>query len=66
MFRIFKNYKDKLKYFFINNKSKNFFYNLYCNTLLKKVKNGYIMFLDDDDKFYSNSALSEINEKLKI
>ena len=23
------------------------------------------MFLDDDDKFYSNSALSEINEKLK-
>ena len=43
--------------------SKNFFYNLYCNDLLKKVPediNNWIMFLDDDDKFINNHCLENI------
>jgi hypothetical protein len=39
-------------------------YNDYCNTLLANVKDGYIIFLDDDDKFLHNNALKYINEHL--
>jgi hypothetical protein len=59
------NYKE-IDHFYIEKKSDNkYFYNNYCNDLLKKVESGWIMFLDDDDKFYSNTALSLINEKIK-
>lgn len=40
------------------------FYNLYCNELLEKVNDGWIMFLDDDDMFYSKQALEIIAKNL--
>lgn len=35
-------------------------YNLYCNELLKEVKEGWIMFLDDDDMLLHDNVLKEI------
>jgi len=35
-------------------------YNLYLNDLRKQVKDGWIMFLDDDDMFLENNAIEEI------
>ena len=40
-------------------------YNDYCNHLLKEVNDGYIIFLDDDDKFNHNNALKYINDYLE-
>jgi len=37
-------------------------YNEYLNELLKKVENGWVMVLDDDDKFMKNDAASIILE----
>jgi hypothetical protein len=62
------NYKDndKIEYFPINiinpNKYK---FNLYCNHLMDKVKDGYIMFLDDDDILCHDLVLNIINDHLK-
>ena len=39
-------------------------FNLYCNELLKRVTDGYIMFLDDDTMFTHNNALNIINQHL--
>ena len=39
----------------------NYKYNLYCNTLIEKIKDGWFMFLDDDDQFINNHALHSIN-----
>lgn len=35
-------------------------YNLHLNELAKYVKRGWVMYLDDDDMMYSNSAIDEI------
>lgn len=35
-------------------------YELYLNDLRKEVKDGWIIFLDDDDKFISNGSLQKI------
>jgi hypothetical protein len=35
-------------------------YNLYCNQLLKRVKEGWILFLDDDDMLLHNEVINEI------
>jgi len=35
-------------------------YNLYLNDLRKEVKEGWIMFLDDDDVFLENTAIEEM------
>jgi len=43
------------------NKTKPCFYNPYCNELLDKVEDGWILFLDDDDMFASNNALETMN-----
>ena len=60
-----KNYDKINEYFYINIENKDkCFYNLYCNTLMDKVKDGWIMFLDDDDQFSNDYALSIINSKL--
>lgn len=40
-------------------------YNLYINDLLKEVKDGYIMFLDDDDYFYSPHSIEKIVPHLR-
>ncbi len=38
----------------------NYFYNLYCNTLLSTVKEGWVMFLDDDDELVRNDTIRHI------
>jgi glycosyltransferase involved in cell wall biosynthesis len=40
-------------------------FNLYCNLLMDKVTEGYIMFLDDDDFLLHNNVLPIINNALK-
>ena len=41
------------------------FYNLYCNFLLDQVTDGWIMFLDDDDRFESKKALAVIASTIR-
>ena len=57
---------NKIHYFNskLNNNNK-YKYNLYCNFLLDKVKNGFIMFLDDDDCLTHNKVLNIINDNLE-
>ena len=43
-----------------------FFYNNYPNILIQNINDGYIIFLDDDDRFTNNNALSYINEYLDV
>ena len=51
----------RLVSYFIDSKScYHYKYNLYCNFLLKRVTNGWIMFLDDDDMLSDNNALQTI------
>ena len=40
------------------------YYNNYCNIVLENIQNGFIIFLDDDDKFYHLNSLKYINEYL--
>ncbi|MGE5943549.1 MAG: glycosyltransferase family A protein [Flavobacteriales bacterium] len=40
-------------------------YNLYCNELLKEVKSGWVLFLDDDDMLAHKHVLVEIVANLK-
>jgi hypothetical protein len=40
-------------------------YNLYCNELLNRVKDGWIMFLDDDDNLLHNNVFEELVEHIK-
>ncbi|MBX2826558.1 MAG: glycosyltransferase family 2 protein [Flavobacteriaceae bacterium] len=35
-------------------------YNLYCNTLMDEVKEGWILFLDDDDRLIDEHAIANI------
>ena len=39
-------------------------FNLYCNRLLEKVKDGYIMFLDDDDIIIGPRTLEVLNHQI--
>ena len=39
-------------------------YNLYLNTLLEKVNDGWIIFLDDDDIFTTSQSLQIISQKM--
>lgn len=57
------NYKFE-KYYINIESSEKYKFNLYCNILLDKVSDGWIIFLDDDDMFSSDYMLSVINEKL--
>ena len=43
---------------------KKYSFNLYCNDLLKEVKEGWIIFLDDDNKFINYNCLSLISDKI--
>lgn len=40
-------------------------YNLYCNELLDKVVDGWIMFLDDDDRLYHDCIISELVKEIE-
>lgn len=44
--------------------SKHFPYNLYLKIAEQKIDNGWIFFLDDDDVFYDNDSLLELNENI--
>ena len=44
---------------------KPYFYNDYCNKLLDKVYDGYVIFLDDDDCFTHKNCLKLINDNLE-
>jgi len=58
----FKN-NEKIEYFPVHKKSKEKYkFNLYCNDLLDKVTSGYVVFLDDDDKFCHNNVLKVLND----
>tara|TARA_Y100000591_G_C21852328_1_gene712512 strand:+ start:938 stop:1747 length:810 start_codon:yes stop_codon:yes gene_type:complete len=58
------NYKNtgKIKYFPVYTTSKEKYkFNLYCNDLLSKVKEGYVIFLDDDDIFCHDQVFNILN-----
>ena len=46
------------------NQTQTFPWNLYLNTLMNKVRDGWIMFMDDDDMYSDNSALDLIAASL--
>jgi len=53
---------SKVNFFPVKEYSKEKYkFNLYCNSLLKQVKTGYIIFIDDDNQFLSDRALEMIN-----
>ena len=60
-------YKDdsRITYFpvYINSPEK-YKFNMYCNLLIEKVTEGYIMFLDDDDYLLHNNVFTIINNAL--
>lgn len=58
----FKN-NEKIEYFPVYKKSKEKYkFNLYENDLLDKVTDGYVIFLDDDDKFCHGNVLKILND----
>ena len=55
-------YDDKIEYFPVFTKSKEKYkFNLYCNELLSKVEEGYVVFLDDDDMFCHDQVFNILN-----
>ena len=58
-------YNNKIKIVHNSIKSdKKYNFNLYNNALLDRVKDGWVMFLDDDDKLVNDTVLKTINEWL--
>lgn len=56
----------KITYFYVNIASnEKYKFNLYCNLLLDRVNDGYIMFLDDDDIYLGNRVFEIINQELR-
>ena len=47
------------------NTGKPFIWNHYFNTLLEKVEKGFIIYLDDDDRFANNLVLEKIAKQIK-
>jgi hypothetical protein len=45
--------------------SKPFFYDNYCNVLKNLVKEGWFVFIDDDDILLDNTSLERLNKELK-
>ncbi len=45
-------------------RSKPYFWNLYCNTLKDQVREGWFFFLDDDDVIINDEALAKMNAHL--
>ncbi len=40
-------------------------YNLYCNRLLREVREGWVLFLDDDDMLAGDEVIAKIAEEIK-
>ena len=59
-----KNYED-INLIFYEKIAKPYNFNLYCNKLLEEVKDGWIIFMDDDDKFVNNNCLQIISGEIK-
>lgn len=58
--------RDNMTIFYIQNEStEKYKFNLYNNELMNMVKDGFILFLDDDDMFTHEYCLRIINEHLK-
>ncbi|MDD2224798.1 MAG: hypothetical protein PHP97_01400 [Candidatus Shapirobacteria bacterium] len=58
--------KNKIYYKKLNQTDKlSFPYNLYFNQMVKKVNEGWIMYLDDDDKFVNKYALEKIMNRVR-
>ena len=56
----------KITFFHVNiDSDKKYKFNLYCNLLLDKVNNGYILFLDDDNTYLGNRVFEIINKELE-
>src|SRR5690606_12849092 len=49
----------------LNGEYKFFPFNLYCNTLLKEVGKGWVIFLDDDNMLINDHVIEEIVEEIK-
>ncbi len=61
------NYKDndKIEIYPMSTTSKEYFkHNLYLNTMMDKVTDGFIMYLDDDDMMSHNNSLNILNENI--
>ncbi len=61
------NYKDnnKIEIYEMKTTSKERFkHNLYLNTMMDKVTDGFIMYLDDDDMMSHNNSLNILNENI--
>jgi hypothetical protein len=57
-------YEIEIEYFYINISGGEYKYELYCNELMNKVSDGWIIFIDDDDMFLNNHALSLISNNI--
>jgi hypothetical protein len=62
-------YRNRLNTVNVERKQKmqpnSFPYNSYLDAMLSKIEDGWVMVLDDDDKFMKNESLSIISEKIK-
>ena len=57
---------NNIEYFNINIRcAHKYKFNLYCNELMNKVEDGWIIFLDDDDKLTDKNCLKKINMNLQ-
>ena len=56
---------DKIiKYKMIKKSNGDAYFDLYCNEIINKINDGYIMILDDDNYFINNNCLNIINNNL--
>jgi hypothetical protein len=59
------NNNNKIQYFHVEETCEDKYkFNLYCNQLMKKIDNGYILFLDDDDIYLGSRCFEIINQHI--
>lgn len=56
---------EKIQYFHVEETCEDKYkFNLYCNQLMKKIDDGYILFLDDDQIYLGNRCFEIINQHI--